>query len=634
MKKRLWFRSWNSLTRPFILGLLPLLHAFSAEAQDINEPNDNLNAATPINCGVLIDAYIQAAGDKDYYEIQMSQSGTITAATSFVPSNLQLNLEWYWLNGGIPELIGLDNDGNAGGGQLMTATAYVSAGTYYLAIEDESINNMNATEAYSFIVTCESSPFEVNQTINLAATLPTDTCIQEKIWGNNQLYYNSTDGADDQDWYEILVTESGYLKADLMVPGALDMNMELYRLDGLSELLLADDGDGNSANGQTLSMAAYLEAGTYYLHLEDEGNNSTSNDFYQLCVEFLPTPLEVNQTLDLAKTLPSDTCIEERIFGENNDYFNSIDGADDRDWFEVTISESGYLAADLQVPGSLDMNLELYRLDGSNEILLADDGDNNSANGQNLAVSAYLEAGTYYLHLEDEGNNWTSIELYQLCLQFYPSTFEINQSLDLAVLIPNDTCFQERIFGENNDYQTIDGNVDQDWYEFNITDSCNLVVQIANVPTATDLNAEVIRQDGLQQIVVAHDGDINSAGGQPLNIQTILPPGTFYLHIEDEGHNNVSPDLFDICVQCALLSGVESFSPLGKEVLFYPNPVSDEVQIVGVDQGTFQLIDQTGRVVQQGRITRSINVQALDAGVYLLRIESSGNVNTQRLIKH
>ena len=83
--------------------------------------------------------------------------------------------------------------------------------------------------------------------------------------------------------------------------------------------------------------------------------------------------------------------------------------------------------------------------------------------------------------------------------------------------------------------------------------------------------------------------------------------------------------------------GVENVNPL-EDLLVYPNPSNGQVSIqekfVGqLAQANIQVFDMSGRTIhQQVGCQNALDLQSVQQGVYLLRIETDGGLFTQRLI--
>ena len=221
----------------------------------------------------------------------------------------------------------------------------------------------------------------------------------DNIWGENECFLTTDDGDDDQDWFVVQVAESGTLNTTVTaVPNNLNLNLEILVIENNQAKLIADDDDNFAAGGQSLNATAFVNPGTYYIHIEDDGHNNTNEEPYSFCVSFTPNPFEVNQTLELSALIPLDTCIMERIWGENECFLTTDDGDNDQDWYRVEIGSNCQLSIALtDSPSALDLNMELYRIDNGEVVLVADDGDTNSTAGQELFIDLDVPQGIYYI---------------------------------------------------------------------------------------------------------------------------------------------------------------------------------------------------------------------------------------------
>lgn len=628
----------NKLFSPLALFLLFFLNV--SQAQDMFEPNNTINNPATINCGTVFQPTIHVNGDVDWYEVQLQEPGVLSISITFIPGNLDLNLGVYQIVNGQPVLISDDNESNSVGGQSLTSTAYVEAGTYLFFIEDE-FSNGASLEAFFVNVTCYPNLFEINQTIELAKPIARDTCFEDNIWGENNTYSNSNDGNQDQDWFKVTINEPGKLKAALTsTPGNIDLNLEIFILDdnGLPKII-SDDDENNSIGGQSLTSVAYIDPGIYYIHIEDENNNSTTSETYTFCLEFFPNPTEINQTIDLAYEIPLDTCLENNIWGENNCYFNSNDGNRDQDWFVVNVSESGKLRAALSsVPANVDLTLEILFINNNGiPIILADDDENNAIGGQSLSSVAFINPGTYYIHIEDENNNSGNQETYTFCLQFYPNPTEINQTINLAYPIALDTCFENNVWGENALFFTSeDGDNDQDWFQVEFVSLCTLSLSITDIPTTLDLNLELFQITNNQEVLIDDDGDSNTIGGQNIGLERIVEPGVYYIHIEDENNNSTSSETYNFCISgCGLLQTSVNSLQIA-DIQLFPNPVNQTLHILGQSENAEVFIySLDGKLVFATGMkgVQQIDVSELHNGVYILRIKDQNSVISKKIIK-
>jgi len=605
-------------------------------SQDTFEPNEDADNAASVSCGNFYDALIQNEEDQDWYAIDLSESGMLSVILNLVPRNLDLNLEIHQMVNGQLMKIADDDDDNASGGQDLVATAYLEAGRYFVLVHDENENGANDAEFYRIQFNCVGNELEINQTIELAKEIPQDTCFEENIWGENELFFLSNEGDDDQDWYKINILESGVINAEVFsVPTNLDLNLEIFTIENNLPIRIADDDDDNAFGGEDLTAAAFVTAGTYFIHIEDENNNATNEETYTFCVSFSPNNLEVNQTVELATEIPQDTCFEENIWGENELFFLSNEGDNDQEWYEVNILESGVIDIEVfSIPTNLDLNLEIFTIENNIPKRIADDDDDNSFGGEDLTAAAFVTPGTYFIHIEDESNNATNEETFTFCIDFTPDRLEVNHTIEAATLIPFDTCFRNTIWGENECYATTnEGDDDQDWFKVEFNVPCSLKVDITDVPSNLDLNLEVYEIVDNQPKLRADDGDRNSIGGQSLFIETSLEVGAYYIRIHDENFNATNEEKFNFCVSCSNLSNTSTL--LESELTLYPNPTAGLITVTGLKSDTdYKLFDLNGKSINSGTVSsNSVNLSHLESGVYWIYIFNDKISIVEKVIK-
>jgi hypothetical protein len=93
-----------------------------------------------------------------------------------------------------------------------------------------------------------------------------------------------------------------------------------------------------------------------------------------------------------------------------------------------------------------------------------------------------------------------------------------------------------------------------------------------------------------------------------------------------------------VSIQLATCTGINSLSATLKDVMVYPNPASNEINIElanGLPKKA-ELLDYTGKLVLTASSASDViklNIQALPNGIYQLKVESNGAQQTFRLIK-
>jgi len=205
------------------------------------------------------------------------------------------------------------------------------------------------------------------------------------------------------------------------------------------------------------------------------------------------------------------------IYEPNNSYLEAatidcesffegfIQELEDYDWYKIDFVQAGYLEIELtSLPAQTDLNLEIHMLKDGQLVLIADDDFFNNQ-GQDMSAVAFVEPGTYYFVISDENDDGSDPnDSYELNVSCIYSEAEVNQTVELAYPISNDTCFVDRIYGENLCYFDYDDeDNDKDWFSVVLGHSGSLVVEVSSFPSSIDLNLEIYTYKDNQLVQIA-----------------------------------------------------------------------------------------------------------------------------------
>jgi len=429
----------------YIIGFLIFTIGLSTSfAQDIYEPNDTYETAAAVSCGDQITAYIQVAGDIDWYEIEMAEPGVIEVAVTSVPDDIDINVEVHQLIDNVLTLIADDRDLYPNYGQNMFANAVVNPGTYLIIVNDKNNNNYNDSDPYQMDLTCTTNTLELNQIYEEATTISKDTCFDANIYGDNHLYTVP----QDVDWFKVEIDDPGVLEiAVTSIPDNIDINVEIHQVIDNALTLIASDRDLYPNYGQNMFAVAVVNPGTYLIVVNDKNNNEFNENAYNFCTTFTPNALELNQVYEEATTISLDTCFEASIYGDNHLYTIP----QDVDWFELVVTEDNYSLeiAITSVPDNIDINLEVYQLIDNVLTLIADDGELYPSYGENMFVSTVVNAGNYLIMVNDKNNNEFNEDTYNFCLGFMGVEDEALATQFEVYPNPNGGLFALRLMNEN-----------------------------------------------------------------------------------------------------------------------------------------------------------------------------------------
>ena len=235
----------------------------------------------------------------------------------------------------------------------------LDAGTYYVSARDNGDNHAGTYELSATL-----GPEDVSDDFNTSGGLPT----------NGTSIIGDIEVAGDIDWFELTIPELSTVEINLR--GLSLNNTRLAVIDSEGNLVRSDN---NSGDGFDDFLNFVIEAGTYYISVEDSAGFHTGT--YEL-------------TASVSTEILDDFSADINTTGATG-FFNFTRGelevVGDDDWFEFTVTEDSTVYLHLN-RGTLN-NPFLYLYDSEGTLL---GSDNNSGDGLNAQLIQFLEAGTYY----------------------------------------------------------------------------------------------------------------------------------------------------------------------------------------------------------------------------------------------
>jgi hypothetical protein len=246
---------------------------------DPYEPNDDYSHGTRVQAGQVCVAYVQSAGDADYYALDITGSPVyILAHLSNLPADLDL-----MLNDSVGNL--LTSSVTRGLGDEGIAYKVLRPGRYYLIVSGFD-HAWSATQAYYLSV--DMSPPSAPPPTGDAYE-PNDTMAQAFLLPGSGVYTATIDTPTDSDWFALRVSlPDQYLTVRLT---NLPADYDLFLLQGNDPLAFPIQWSTNSglANEQIVLRPA---VDSYYILVQ--GNDHTwSSSPYVLTVSLAgatPTP--------------------------------------------------------------------------------------------------------------------------------------------------------------------------------------------------------------------------------------------------------------------------------------------------------------------------------------------------------
>ena len=209
--------------------------------------------------------------------------------------------------------------------------------------------------------------------------------------------YHSIHENGDVDWMRFSLDELSSVVITT-AGGTGDTRMWLFASDDLNNEIAFDD-DGGSGLFSKIELTANngLDAGTYYIKVDEFGNNQTI-DLYTVRVNASTAPtgdaFEVDDTAQRASTIATD----------GTGQAHSIHVGNDVDWMQFTLDIRSQMIIETS-GGSGDTRMWLYASNGTSLIEYDDDGGAGLFSRIERAGNDALEAGSYTIKVDEFGNN-------------------------------------------------------------------------------------------------------------------------------------------------------------------------------------------------------------------------------------
>ena len=251
-------------------GETPYNLTVSLDASDANEINNSIDEATPItftdNSSGVISGTIRSVGDTDYFMFMLDEPAVVEFLITNIDPAIRMEIQLYnedrTTNGG-------DVQAPFGQNQL-THNRLLSAGTYYLRLNDQ-YNDNSGRSIYELTVSLDKSdPNELNESIEDATTINLGTTVKGTIRS-----------VGDQDFYQFTLNRDAVVNVSVSnIDPAIRMEMQLFNEDKTTNGESVFPPFGQSQ----INHDRQLGAGTYFLRLNDQFNDQSGEAVYELTV--------------------------------------------------------------------------------------------------------------------------------------------------------------------------------------------------------------------------------------------------------------------------------------------------------------------------------------------------------------
>ena len=453
-------------------GSVTGMYSLTVTSTSSDYGNDRASA-TPVTSGTAITGNIDPGTDEDWFSIQVTGVGTLSAGTTNRAGTLDPIGHLYDSDG---DQLAMNDDARRGILDFRFSHSITTAGTYYVRVTSFGTSMGAYTLTVTFI------PDDHGNDRASATPVTSGTAITGNI-----------DPDTDEDWFSIQVTPMNDLTTlTATTTGSTDTIGELYGSEG-NQLAMDDDGgtDTNFDVSQNITTT-----GTYYVRVLSKGS---ATGMYSLTVT--STSSDHGNDRDSATPVTSGMVIT-----------GNIDPGTNEDWFSIQVPPTHDLTTlTATTTGSTDTIGELYDSEG-NQLAMDDDGGTDT----NFNVSYKIAAtGTYYVRVVSKGS---VTGMYSLTVTSTSS--DHGNDRDSATMVTSGVAIKGDI--------SLSGPEDEDYFSIEVNGAGTLA---AGTTGNTDTVGHLYDSEE-NQLAMDDDGGTGLNFDLSYNITT---PGTYYIKVSAFG---------------------------------------------------------------------------------------------------
>ena len=349
---------------------------------DEYECNNDFQNAAEIGIGEPVQGQIYSLGDIDFYQVEVDQPGVFEVSINNIASNI--NLKLYIHNENQDDIA---TTYNLNGGNVNLVKLVCEPGIYYFELRDLNHNNFSP-QLYNMVVNFNTDDeYECNNDFQNAAEIEIGEPVQGQIYS-----------LGDIDFYQVEVDQPGVFEVSINNI-ASNINLKLY-IHNENQDDIATTYNLNGGNVNLVKLVC--EPGIYYFELRDLNHNNFSPQLYNMVVNFnTDDEYECNNDFQNAPIIELCDTIKAAIYAQG-----------DIDYFKFSATEGESISISLtNVPSNIYSKIKIF--DGNQAFL---DQENGSVGGPIFYDFTPENTGSYYIAVEDLGDDDANSELYSLLL--------------------------------------------------------------------------------------------------------------------------------------------------------------------------------------------------------------------------
>lgn len=483
------------------------LKAWLEHGGDRFEPNETFSEAQRVDLnGVVSGLDFCSDGDEDYFQLNPPTSGRLGVELVNVDPAMRGEISFYDKNF---SWIGVYRGALNPGEYVRLEYDVVDVAPYYIRIRDmvSSVRVRPYDLKLDFVPV--EDPYEPNDGHGTASLL-TDSVTEAMIFRGG-----------DEDWYRVYAEEGVNLAFSLTeLPADMRGEMTLYNSN---REWLSVHQTANNQGDEVFVNYLTSTSGMLFIRIRDVDNQSHVAP-YRLTVtgdvefgfepEFAPVTLEVegNGQWDSA----NDIALETDITGH-------INPVRDIDRFRFWVNVAGILQVEhTDVAAEVTSEIRVY----NSSLAQVAHRTTTNPGESNLLEVPIVEAGYYFLHVNDRGNDHHSEEPYRLHLIHTPvvDDFEPNDVIGMATPL-DQSAVNAFLFPGS----------DQDFYRVYLNGPGSLTLSLDEVPEVIRPRLRVYDANGVQRETWVNTNP--GVGGESVLVYEAPQSGYYYVRVSDEDGN-------------------------------------------------------------------------------------------------
>lgn len=391
--------------------------SFLTERVDAFEPNDSKENAAVTTLGQSssskINGAIQSAADQDWYQFEADDTGYFKLGLQSIPDGAAYDFNLYTQDG-----IFLASTANRT--EKMIHNVYGSR-TQKFFVQVYSTNGFNELDGYELYRTFTSSYdimagdfYESNNTIGAASVTSFGQTQSELTQGTIHV-------PNDEDWYEVKLSQSGNFQVGLVYTPSPNYHMELYEEDG--DLLYTTENSESHTPKQFGPIYGERDD-IFYIKVFATRQEHTPTEDYEIEVTLIDgDAYEPNNTRETYSSSP--------LGRSNVEYITAtLHNENDVDWYSVSPHAAGYFRAVMTTKPASGYQMKLYN-ENMQEV-----GTHTTINGQQAITDVFgMKGGAFFLKVYSTGGS--SRNPYSIMVNVdYPNSWttesENNNSFETA----------------------------------------------------------------------------------------------------------------------------------------------------------------------------------------------------------